>query len=347
MRGRLSKNEAVSEAKSLVASKKKSDVALALRYTELDALPSIGRLTWLVEINLCDNRLQTLPASVGKLQRLERLYVRRNRLRELPDVICTLKRLHVLDVDGNQLTTLPDKLGDISALQVLYASNNPLASLPSSLERLRRLEVVELRHTMLHNSGRSLDRLVALVHRCGVQSLVVGDESNGALHQSLRIDEAVVDDDDGHARDMLELAISNRVAKTVTLHVLGFGFVGKTATLAALEREPQLWRTQRLLQRAREDKTVKAASNKRTKGMVERRVVEWDMEVVWRDYPGQLVFHHTHRLFCTSNKRDAIVIVLNPTEKKGGGRVERMDGCVEVAARVLASFRADGARSGQ
>lgn len=94
-----------------------------------EALPSItwqlpGRSTALLELQLTNNRLRTLPEDMSALVGLTRLVLDSNLLRQVPDVVLRLPALAVLQASSNSITHLPDDLSQMQSLQALILSSN-------------------------------------------------------------------------------------------------------------------------------------------------------------------------------------------------------------------------------
>src|SRR5262249_42382453 len=101
--------------------------ALALRFCELDALPtSINQLPNLEYLDLAGNHYNALPDTIGNLPRLKYLYFDKNRLARLPETIGEWAALEELYLDQNQLRELPASIGQLDRLRKLYAYNNKL-----------------------------------------------------------------------------------------------------------------------------------------------------------------------------------------------------------------------------
>uniref|UniRef100_A0A3B5Q8M2 Leucine rich repeat containing 18 n=1 Tax=Xiphophorus maculatus TaxID=8083 RepID=A0A3B5Q8M2_XIPMA len=82
---------------------------------------NIKNLTTLTVLNLCNNRLTSLPTEIGKLS-----------------------NLHILNLGLNLLTTLPTSIGNLKELRYLGLSYNQLTAVPSCTVKLKKLEKVNL-----------------------------------------------------------------------------------------------------------------------------------------------------------------------------------------------------------
>ena len=124
---------------------------------ELVALPPLGALARLAELDVAHNRLRSLPATIGACANLQVLYLQHNELDHLPAQIGRLQRynrvlrlcsafvyhaklidhivswstrshgrLHTLDVRHNRLPALPAEVTTLQCLHNIFFSDNPM-----------------------------------------------------------------------------------------------------------------------------------------------------------------------------------------------------------------------------
>ena len=67
----------------------------------------IGQLSYLIELNISDNEIDSLPNTIGNLSHLEILNISDNAINQIPDSLHNLVNLTTLNVSGNQLDSLP------------------------------------------------------------------------------------------------------------------------------------------------------------------------------------------------------------------------------------------------
>ncbi len=102
----------------------------------LEVLPDeLGRLVELRGLDLRYNAIARLPDSIGDLVHLEALEVCNNRLTTVPASVARLK-LTKLDLSFNQLVELPDELGALPITEVNLRGNKDLVTLPPCLARM-------------------------------------------------------------------------------------------------------------------------------------------------------------------------------------------------------------------
>jgi len=111
----------------------------------LKDLPSGSeQLSYLIKLNLFNNRLTTLPAKFGSLDRLVSLDLSSNQISIVPSVIGKIVRLRELSFSKNQIETLPYEFGNLSQLKLLNMRQNSLKSFPKSIAQLASLETLDL-----------------------------------------------------------------------------------------------------------------------------------------------------------------------------------------------------------
>ncbi|EFI28250.1 glucose-repressible alcohol dehydrogenase transcriptional effector [Coprinopsis cinerea okayama7 len=84
--------------------------------------------TFLINLYLNHNSLQSVPPEISKLRHLELLDLSGNGLHSLPPELGMLTQLKELYVFDNQLTTIPYQLGTLHQLQTLGIEGNPMES---------------------------------------------------------------------------------------------------------------------------------------------------------------------------------------------------------------------------
>ena len=91
-------------------------------YEDKYDLNSAGRPTW--KLRPAKNRISALPDDIGKLVFLVRLELDRNQLVTLPESFGELRALEKLDLKHNMLKSLPESFGKLTALMELDLENN-------------------------------------------------------------------------------------------------------------------------------------------------------------------------------------------------------------------------------
>ena len=114
-----------------------------------------------IELNLGDNQLTSLPAEIGQLTSLRELNLRGNQLTSLPAEIWRLTSLQVLGLARNQLTSLPADIGRLTSLRELFLQHNQLTSVPADIWQLTSLRELWLNSNQLTSVPAAIGELRA------------------------------------------------------------------------------------------------------------------------------------------------------------------------------------------
>ena len=102
-----------------------------LGYNELEPLPYYGSIKIGGSLNLCNNRLDTLPESFGNISVQGELNLSHNQLSILPESFGKMSVHGNLNLSHNQLSILPESFGKTSVPGDLNLSHNQLSILPN------------------------------------------------------------------------------------------------------------------------------------------------------------------------------------------------------------------------
>lgn len=106
---------------------------------------AIGRLQNLLTLNLCNNRLTSLPSELGLLRKLHQLNLGLNQLESLPSSIAALKELRAIGLFDNRLTRYPECLRRLIHLERVNVKCNPIPpERVPDLDPIKRLECLYL-----------------------------------------------------------------------------------------------------------------------------------------------------------------------------------------------------------
>ena len=103
----------------------------------------------LLEVNLFDNEITTLPPSLGTCTTLQKLDLSYNPISELPECVrkmTALQELNLRDFDG---VSIPEWFGELRELRILNAESASITSLPNSIGNLQKLHTLSLRWSKL------------------------------------------------------------------------------------------------------------------------------------------------------------------------------------------------------
>lgn len=119
---------------------------ISLAQNKLHVLPNgfTEYISKLVDLDLSNSGLRTLPKSLDMLKRLVSLNLNDNQFSTIPNVICELYNLEKLCASKNKIKCLPYNLGNLSKLETLSLNVNQLKDLPNSYEKLNQLKVCRL-----------------------------------------------------------------------------------------------------------------------------------------------------------------------------------------------------------
>lgn len=138
-------------------------VELNLANLQVTSLPEIiGDLDNLKILNIRESAIETLPESFGNLKNLNELYALNSKLKILPESFGELRNLEYLELKYTQITSLPESFGKLQNLKKAEISCNPLTTLPESFGELRNLKKVDLNNNQLNTLPESLSNLKKL-----------------------------------------------------------------------------------------------------------------------------------------------------------------------------------------
>lgn len=113
------------------------------------------------QLNLSNNKFQSLPSHIGNFSNLKSLKIDNNRLVTLPDEITKLGKLENLSVVSNKIHTLPNNLSALVNLKEINLSNNLLSEFPKFLCELKHLTLVELSKNKITEIPSCIERINA------------------------------------------------------------------------------------------------------------------------------------------------------------------------------------------
>jgi hypothetical protein len=111
----------------------------------LNSLPSgLSKFTNLTRLDVSNNNLEKLSGELSNLSNLEILDLGNNKLSSIPSEICGIKNLKELFLNGNQIHSVGNELGCLNNLQKLFLQNNGLNNLSGDIGRLQNLRYLYL-----------------------------------------------------------------------------------------------------------------------------------------------------------------------------------------------------------
>ena len=109
----------------------------------------------ITQLNISDNKLETLPLEIFQLDNLERLDVSRNTIVSLPiveeggDAGWKCRSLSHIDISHNELESLPNILFELPELKDITANHNRITDIPMEFWSAPRLQKILLQHNLL------------------------------------------------------------------------------------------------------------------------------------------------------------------------------------------------------
>ncbi len=103
-----------------------------------------SKMTYLVKLNMFNNKLTGLSKEWEKLDKLISLDLGSNKLTQISPSIGKLTHLKELNLNKNPITTLPIEIGNLKNLQTLTMRQNGLTQFPGSIAMLSSLENLDL-----------------------------------------------------------------------------------------------------------------------------------------------------------------------------------------------------------
>ena len=164
----------------------------------------IGLMTWLEELSLKGNEIQSLPNGLFKLKALKKLDLCGNKVVELPDSFSDLVKLIHLSLGSIGFTSIPKSVFSLSKLQVLDLSwnrnivelspliaelenleelnleSNALTAMPIELGTLKKLKILSLYQNQLTSFPECICDL------SGLEELKIGNQKIAALPSDMK-----------------------------------------------------------------------------------------------------------------------------------------------------------------
>lgn len=135
---------------------------LNIGVNKLSSLTGIGRLHSLLELDIHNNALQSLPSDIGQLNNLRALIAHSNKLQSLPEQIGQFEQLQFLDINKNDLQALPTQIYQLENLRELHVQANKLTTLAKEIGHLQQLEILDISSNQIAALPETVGALTAL-----------------------------------------------------------------------------------------------------------------------------------------------------------------------------------------
>jgi TonB family protein len=120
-------------------------VRLSLVNKGIKEIPTrIELLTSLLQLDLSNNLIDSLPQQFTKLKKLQELVIPSNRLKNLPSDFGNLESLKILGLADNRFDSFPIELTQLGKLIQLDLGSNQISSIPPEISNLKKLRVLYL-----------------------------------------------------------------------------------------------------------------------------------------------------------------------------------------------------------
>ncbi len=134
----------------------------------------------LLNLNLSNNKIQTLSNELGKISKLESINLDNNELTSLPDGISILYNLKELTAANNHLSYVPSNLGQSHNLERINLSENMITDIPEEIGNCPGLWEVKLNDNKITSIPGSFGNL-----RDGVSVYLHNNEIQGSIPEAL------------------------------------------------------------------------------------------------------------------------------------------------------------------
>lgn len=126
-----------------------------------DLPPEVKQLCGVIRnLDLSENRFQTLPDSIAEFKVLKHFNISHNRLESLPQCINQLNKLEIFNASFNHLFKLPPSIAELSHLKQVNLSNNFIAEFPEGFCGMKHLDVLDLSHNKITAIPEFIEKLL-------------------------------------------------------------------------------------------------------------------------------------------------------------------------------------------
>ena len=123
---------------------------IRINYTNLDTFPVfIREYKTLVELDLSNNKIKSIPHWIVELEYLESINLENNRLDSINLSTFKLINLRKLDLNNNQISLIPSQIEGLKQLEILNLESNKLKKLPKQIKSLNNLKKLMLWYNFL------------------------------------------------------------------------------------------------------------------------------------------------------------------------------------------------------
>ncbi|MDW3649861.1 MAG: leucine-rich repeat domain-containing protein [Bacteroidia bacterium] len=115
---------------------------LNLKSNEIEEFPTLGKLKFLKEVDLGNNKIVEIPSTKINFKSLQQLSLSSNQLREIPEELGNLTSLTHFDISNNKLNSLPKSFVNLSLLEFINISYNNFNEIPLPIKYLHQIKTI-------------------------------------------------------------------------------------------------------------------------------------------------------------------------------------------------------------
>lgn len=130
---------------------------------KFERIKNIETYSYLIDVDLSDNKLVKLQREIGKLPYLTTLNCQNNKIKKISDGIGKLTQIQYLYLRHNQIIEIPSCFTHMKALKRLDMSHNKITRISSSLSYLTQLTNVDLSHNTIKTIPKNINKLVNVI----------------------------------------------------------------------------------------------------------------------------------------------------------------------------------------
>ncbi|MFN7116240.1 MAG: leucine-rich repeat domain-containing protein [Saprospiraceae bacterium] len=120
----------------------------------------------LIEIDLTDQMIKSIPDNIGTLKKLEILTLKGNKIDTINPAICDCINLRELRIGGDNIQTFPDCLKQMKSLKHLSVQSNTVNEL---MEELREFKNIETAHFYLKSGVLDKEKWKTITQETGIE----------------------------------------------------------------------------------------------------------------------------------------------------------------------------------
>lgn len=154
--------------------------SLSIYRNKVKQLPDFITELGLIELDLSNNELTTIPDAVYKCSTLKRINLQSNEIKEIDPRLFNMTELEEINLGSNSIAYIPNEIGKLVNLKKLNLRMNDLDSLPEGIEDLKELEEIEL-------YGNDFHKFPEILIKChSIKTVQIGSNSIKRLPENVK-----------------------------------------------------------------------------------------------------------------------------------------------------------------